>query len=84
MTQLALFPEPPAPGGVTIMAGSFWMHRWAKPGGYLRQIRVKSFDGQSAIVVPSNFVDEAWPWTGRTLTAAQLRKDWTMITRRRP
>lgn len=79
MTQLALFTDPPAPGESPILAGSFWMHRWAKPGGYLRQIRVKSFDGQSAVVVPTNFVDEAWPWKGRTLTVAQLRKDWTMI-----
>lgn len=82
MTQLALFAEPVKPGAAPIAAGSHW-RLVVKPGGYIRQLRVDFVVGDRVKVVPTNFVDEAWPWTGRTLTAAQLRKDWTMITGRR-
>ena len=82
MTQLALFAEPVKPSKPPIQEDSRWIWRWTKPGQVIRELRVKSFDGRSAVVCPTNFVDEAWPWTGRALTAAQLRQDWTMIQKR--
>ena len=84
MTQLALFAEPVTQNlrEPPIPQGSRWIWRWTKPGQVIREIRVKSVDGQTAVVCPTNFVNEMWPWTGRTLTATQLRKDWTEKKRR--
>lgn len=84
MTQLALFAEPVKPSAPPVLADSRWTYRWTKPGQAIRELRVKSCDGQSAVVCPTNFVDEAWPWTGRMLTVAQLRKDWIQVQRRSP
>lgn len=81
MTQLVMFAEPPLPAPPSI-AGSFWTQRHTKPGRTMRQLRVKAFDGRSAVVVPTNFVDDAWPWTGRALTVEQLERDWIQTHRR--
>lgn len=76
MTQLALFAEAVKPSAPSVLADSRWTYRWTKPGKAIRELRVISCEGQTAVVCPANFVDEAWPWTGRTLTVEQLRKDW--------
>ena len=77
MTQLVMFAEPPAPAPPSI-AGSIWTQFHTRPGKTVRQIRVKAFDGRCAVVVPTNFVDDAWPWTGRALTVEQIERDWRM------
>jgi len=77
VTQLGLFTEPPAPALPSI-AGSIWTQFHTRPGKTVRQIRVKAFDGRCAVVVPTNFVDDAWPWTGRALTVEQIERDWRM------
>lgn len=76
MTQLALFAEPVKPSAPPVLPDSRWTYRWTKPGQAIRELRVRSADGDRVSVCPTNFVDEAWPWTGRTLTVEQLRKDW--------
>lgn len=79
MTQLALFVEPVKPSAQPVLPGSRWTYRWTKPGKAIREIKVKSCDGLSAVVVPLNFVDDAWPWTGRAIAITQLFRDWTQI-----
>ncbi len=68
MTQLALFESPPAD------VAALWYQ--VQPDTKWRGLRVDSFDGRSAVVIPVNFVDEAWPWTGRKLSLDDLRAEW--------
>ena len=85
MTQLALFAKPEhRPATATDIVPDFvWVTaKDTKPGRTIRKIRVKSTDGASVVVCPCNFVDEAWPWTGRKLTADELRADWTPTGRK--
>lgn len=78
MTQLALFAKPEHQAARSDVVPDFvWVtSKETKVGRTIRKIRVKSFDGATVVVCPCNFVDEAWPWTGRKLSVAELRADW--------
>lgn len=80
MNQLALFVAPSA--GPVIIANRAWVRLCVPVGGYVRQIRIKEVRDKHVIVVPRNFVDEAWPWMGRRITIASLLADWAPLQRR--
>jgi hypothetical protein len=80
MTQLALFQPTDKP---PILPDRLWYAVKTEPGRTIRVLKIKSFDGKSATVCPANFVDEAWPHFGRTISEEVLRRDWRPMRARK-
>jgi hypothetical protein len=79
MNQLALFTEPPV--DPDLAPGRLWLQSGLRDGDYRRAIKIKAIAGSSATVCPANFVDDKWPWYGRTISIEALRGAWQPMRR---